>query len=133
MLASSAGTGAASAQAGASCRPCSALPPTTPAPPLPPCPPLVAATSGPPLTVAYFQQYKAAGVQTIMAAETGQPREWVETTGTAPPSAAPVPPARRLLQAGSGRVLVLNKVRPAAGSCAGASKQRAGRGRRQQM
>lgn len=70
----------------------------------------VEATSGPSLTVQYFNTYKAAGVQSIMAAATGQPQDWIETSGTGPPSPAPTPARRRLLQAGNGRVLVLNKV-----------------------
>ncbi|KAI7841923.1 hypothetical protein COHA_004451 [Chlorella ohadii] len=71
----------------------------------------VEATSGPSLTVQYFNTYKATGVQSIMAAATGQPQEWIETSGTNPPSpAAPAPARRRLLQTSSGRVLVLNKV-----------------------
>ncbi|PRW59572.1 hypothetical protein C2E21_1577 [Chlorella sorokiniana] len=70
----------------------------------------VEATSGPSLTVQYFNTYKAVGVQSIMAAATGQPQEWIETSGTSPPSPAPVPARRRLLQTGNGRVLVQNKV-----------------------
>lgn len=50
-----------------------------------------------------------------MAAATGQPQDWIETSGTGPPSPAPTPARRRLLQAGNGRVLVLNKVRRVAG------------------
>lgn len=82
-----------------------------------PLPPLLAATSGPSLTVQYFNTYKATGVQSIMAAATGQPQEWIETSGTNPPSpAAPAPARRRLLQTSSGRVLVLNKVCGLAGA-----------------
>lgn len=78
--------------------------------------PIRAATSGPSLTVQYFNTYKAAGVQSIMAAATGQPQEWIETGGTSPPSTAPAPAGRRrLLQTSSGRVLVQNKVWGGAG------------------
>lgn len=41
-----------------------------------------------------------------MAATNGQPQEWVVTSGTSLEQAL----TRRLLQAGNGRVLVLNKV-----------------------
>ena len=94
-----------------------------------PHPPIPAATSGPSLTVQYFNTYKAAGVQSIMAAATGQPQDWIETSGTSPPSPAPAPARRRLLQAGNGRVLVLNKVRRVAGRKPLASCTAAGLGR----